>query len=269
LKKLTARIALGALALSLPLLLAGAASAQNECDALSKRSADLCIDYCEDLDCDGLGAGDPACTKAEDKLLERITPVDLGSVDCTDIDQDGTANSADNCAELANGDQADGDADGLGDACDNCPDVFNPDQHDYDGDGTGDLCTAPAPPPTAECPCFGLGLARLVVQELQPGISPSFPQNEYCVAAPGILGSVQAGFSNFTDLSNLGVTSASVYDNGGGLRCHVFVRHVNHLKTVDFGGVTAAQRDACVAVMEEAIALDDVNDRCNKNYYTP
>jgi len=261
-------IAQGPLALSLLLLAAAPAAAQSECEALSKRSGDLCLDYCEDLDCEGAGYGSDACVKAEAKLLERITPMDLTSVSCVDIDQDGTANSVDNCAETANAGQDDVDGDGIGDECDNCVDVFNPDQHDSDGDGTGDLCTAPAPPAVAECPCFGLAMARLMVQQLQPGISATFPSSEYCISQPGIVGQIHAGFSNFTSLSNLGVVSASVYSNlqTGALQCYVFVRHVNDLKDLVFGGVTPAERDACVAVMEEAIALDDVNDRCNKQY---
>jgi len=258
----------GLFALSFLLLAAVPAAAQSECEALSKRTGDLCLDYCEDLDCDGAGFGSNACERVEAKLLDRITPTGLTSVSCSDIDQDGTSNSADNCSETANAGQEDTDGDGIGDECDNCVDVFNPDQHDYDADGTGDLCTAPAPPSSAECPCFGLAMARLMVQQLQPGISSVAPSNEYCISQPGIVGQVHAGFSNFTNFTNLGVVSASVFSNlqTGALQCYVFVRHVNDLKDLLFGGVTTAERDACVAVMEEAIALDDVNNRCNKQY---
>ncbi len=50
----------------------------------------------------------------------------------TDIDGDGVANAADNCAFAANADQTDTDGDGLGDACD----------HDDDGDGIADAIDA-------------------------------------------------------------------------------------------------------------------------------
>jgi hypothetical protein len=73
-----------------------------------------------------------------------------------DTDDDGVADSEDNCPEVANPDQEDTDEDGVGDACDpdlidtdedgvvdsedNCPEVANPDQEDADGDGIGDAC---------------------------------------------------------------------------------------------------------------------------------
>ncbi|MCG3139062.1 MAG: hypothetical protein HJJLKODD_02940 [Phycisphaerae bacterium] len=57
-----------------------------------------------------------------------------------DQDDDGVANSADNCPAVVNADQADGDEDGLGDLCDICPASADPDQEDGDADGAGDAC---------------------------------------------------------------------------------------------------------------------------------
>jgi len=74
-----------------------------------------------------------------------------------DADDDGVADAADNCPDVANTDQADADADGIGDACDdaapadgdadgvaddadNCPEDANTDQADADADGIGDAC---------------------------------------------------------------------------------------------------------------------------------
>ena len=81
----------------------------------------------------------------------------------TDSDNDGVADSADNCPLVANGDQADADGDGLGNACDgdddadgvvdsadNCPLAANSDQTDSDGDGLGNACddnVSASPPP--------------------------------------------------------------------------------------------------------------------------
>jgi parallel beta-helix repeat protein/YD repeat-containing protein len=71
-----------------------------------------------------------------------------------DTDNDGVANSADNCPNVYNPDQADMDGDGIGDVCDsdldgdgiandvdNCPTVPNPGQEDAYGYGFGDACT--------------------------------------------------------------------------------------------------------------------------------
>jgi len=70
-----------------------------------------------------------------------------------DLDDDGIADSEDNCPTVSNPDQVDTDSDGMGDACDdeadgdgllnsadNCPYVFNPGQEDLDDDGIGDVC---------------------------------------------------------------------------------------------------------------------------------
>ncbi|OUS24818.1 hypothetical protein A9Q98_13050 [Thalassotalea sp. 42_200_T64] len=70
-----------------------------------------------------------------------------------DSDEDGVADSADNCPLMANSDQLDQDDDGLGNICDldldgdsidnnidNCPDFSNIDQSDLDDDLIGDPC---------------------------------------------------------------------------------------------------------------------------------
>jgi len=70
-----------------------------------------------------------------------------------DTDNDGIANSEDNCPDTANADQTDTNGDGEGDACDddddgdgvldgtdNCPLEVNPGQGDFDMDGAGDPC---------------------------------------------------------------------------------------------------------------------------------
>ncbi len=78
------------------------------------------------------------------------------SSDPIDSDNDGVADSDDNCPNTPNADQTDSDGDGVGDACDNdivdsdgdgiadtddnCPYVANADQADSDGDGVGDAC---------------------------------------------------------------------------------------------------------------------------------
>ncbi len=53
--------------------------------------------------------------------------------DLSDLDNDGVADTNDNCPSTPNPTQDDMDADGLGDACDNCLSVPNPDQADGDG----------------------------------------------------------------------------------------------------------------------------------------
>jgi hypothetical protein len=73
-------------------------------------------------------------------------PGDTG-VNPDDLDADGIANAADNCANARNVDQHDEDGDGVGDACDNCPSLANADQADTTeeqahqfADGVGDAC---------------------------------------------------------------------------------------------------------------------------------
>lgn len=70
-----------------------------------------------------------------------------------DTDNDGIADSQDNCPNTANASQTDSDNDGTGNACDNdidnddiangqddCPAIANPMQDDADNDGVGDAC---------------------------------------------------------------------------------------------------------------------------------
>jgi hypothetical protein len=74
-----------------------------------------------------------------------------------DTDEDGIADTVDNCPAIANANQANADGDSMGDACDaltdsdgdtvaddtdNCPNAANMDQADVDSDGTGDVCDA-------------------------------------------------------------------------------------------------------------------------------
>lgn len=70
-----------------------------------------------------------------------------------DSDEDGVADSSDNCPLIPNAEQLDQDGDELGDLCDddldgdviangvdNCPALVNPSQTDTDNDGIGDVC---------------------------------------------------------------------------------------------------------------------------------
>ncbi|HET9991489.1 MAG TPA: hypothetical protein VFQ65_23330 [Kofleriaceae bacterium] len=57
-----------------------------------------------------------------------------------DTDQDGIANSIDNCPTVVNADQANEDGDKFGDACDPCPIDANDTPADADGDGVADAC---------------------------------------------------------------------------------------------------------------------------------
>jgi hypothetical protein len=56
-----------------------------------------------------------------------------------DVDNDGVADSNDNCPTLAN-DQVNSDGDPFGDACDACPMQATATTHDEDGDAVGDEC---------------------------------------------------------------------------------------------------------------------------------
>ena len=106
-----------------------------------------------------------------------------------DFDDDGVADSVDNCPEVANPDQADADGDGFGDVCDsrpddpdigqadsdgdgvdhataNCRDVSNPDQADADEDSIGNVCDpTPGAIPTntgGGCSCGQSRAARAI-----------------------------------------------------------------------------------------------------------
>ncbi len=75
------------------------------------------------------------------------------TVEIMDADNDGIADSTDNCVNNPNPDQADIDSDAIGDLCDpdrdgdniinesdNCPDHPNPNQLDFNNNNVGDLC---------------------------------------------------------------------------------------------------------------------------------
>ncbi|WP_437294623.1 kelch repeat-containing protein [Sorangium sp. So ce426] len=88
-----------------------------------------------------------------------------------DTDEDGIADSEDNCPLVPNTLQAntdsglpagdllgdacddDDDADGVADTVDNCPLVANPDQADVNGDGVGDACDCDSPRKPDGSPC--------------------------------------------------------------------------------------------------------------------
>lgn len=57
-----------------------------------------------------------------------------------DYDNDGIADSNDNCVSASNAGQSDSDQEGVGDACDNCPGAANLDQRDTDDDKLGNAC---------------------------------------------------------------------------------------------------------------------------------
>ncbi len=73
----------------------------------------------------GPNAGrDDGCDGSANRLTVTSEPPDQ--------DDDGIADSKDNCITVANAGQENADGDILGDACDNCPDRKNPDQGDSD-----------------------------------------------------------------------------------------------------------------------------------------
>ena len=80
------------------------------------------------------------------------TPVVAQTVNASDADGDGIADTVDNCPNTANRAQRDTDDDGMGNACDNdidnddiandqdnCPTRANPMQEDVDDDGIVDV----------------------------------------------------------------------------------------------------------------------------------
>lgn len=85
---------------------------------------------------------------AIDATVNEPTAFVLGTYNSNDLDNDGVANTNDNCPNENNADQSDVDGDGVGDRCDNCPNLANPLQEDLyplygvegSGNGIGDLC---------------------------------------------------------------------------------------------------------------------------------
>jgi hypothetical protein len=78
------------------------------------------------------------------RLRDWLDPNNTGALhvdgSSADADNDGIANSSDNCPKAYNPGQDDVDSDSIGDACDNCPTAPNADQADRDGDTYGDVC---------------------------------------------------------------------------------------------------------------------------------
>ena len=156
----------------------------------------------------------------------------------TDIDNDGIANTLDNCMSIANADQLDTDNDGLGNVCDddddddgildeddNCPLFPNPNQEDADNDGIGDVCDDSTIVPQFPCingfanghPCDGFDLMSQIPIDVLGGAGAegndswgwTDPQtgNEYALIGT----STNAAFVDITDASNpilLGLVSS-------------------------------------------------------------
>ena len=70
----------------------------------------------------------------------QVEGATLSSACSLDSDNDGIADSIDNCPQTFNPLQTDSDLDSVGDSCDNCPNTSNPSQSDIDNDGIGDAC---------------------------------------------------------------------------------------------------------------------------------
>lgn len=97
-------------------------------------------DVCEDSDGDGIPDSTDRCRTTYDPTNRNNDGDAFGDVCDTDDDDDGVADTIDNCPFTANPGQEDSDGDGIGDACDNCPNTSNHDQLDTDHDGVGDVC---------------------------------------------------------------------------------------------------------------------------------
>ncbi len=102
--------------------------------------------------CQWIADGEPSCAGPSQACQNTSTP--------TDSDNDGIADTLDNCPNTANSDQADNDSDGIGNVCDstpdgevndadndgvadsvdNCPNTANANQLDNDNDGIGNVC---------------------------------------------------------------------------------------------------------------------------------
>ena len=113
--------------------------------------------------CQWIADGAPSCAGPNQQCIGT------GSGD-PDSDNDGIADSVDNCPNDSNADQADNDNDGIGNVCDstpdgnildadndgiadsvdNCPNDSNADQADNDNDGIGNVCDS-TPDPVSTC----------------------------------------------------------------------------------------------------------------------
>jgi len=113
--------------------------------------------------CQWIADGAPSCAGPNQQCIGT------GSGD-PDSDNDGIADSLDNCPNDSNADQADNDNDGIGNVCDstpdgnildadndgiadsvdNCPNDSNADQADNDNDGIGNVCDS-TPDPVSTC----------------------------------------------------------------------------------------------------------------------
>lgn len=162
-------LAVGATLLEAAALRAGSPEAPHDAqlqELLDQLAADLADDgaIASDLRAllrDGEAEVDAAAVEAALQARADELGIDAsigGLADVLDRDDDGVVDGADNCPDVANGDQADGDADelgdacddcvgagdadgdGLGDGCDNCPEVANPYQENVDDDAWGDAC---------------------------------------------------------------------------------------------------------------------------------
>lgn len=92
-------------------------------------------------DVNELEAEPRAVPALRDNPAEYVSPEpEAPAVPEADDDNDGVANSVDNCPNVANTGQWDGDFDGIGDACDNCIESANSLQLDFDNDGFGNSC---------------------------------------------------------------------------------------------------------------------------------
>lgn len=115
--------------------------------------------------------GDNFCSGCTNNYTVQVTQL-CAPPPCTDSDNDGICDGADNCPNTPNANQADSDNDGTGDACDLCPNDPNklaPGQcgcgnadTDSDNDGVAnclDNCDNAANPDQADSDCDGVGNA--------------------------------------------------------------------------------------------------------------